>query len=150
MISGIADENLENNSMPFNATEANQKDKEYKFSIKLLSNLTRGTCSQELSEDNIENYVRTHGQMVYNLDAVKKKHASKRSSKRAKTLTPIGSSIHTIVRDVIAEREKLKRAMELNNTTYPPHPQNNGDNGRGGGFTGEDDLLKYLRNRDKK
>ena len=82
--------------------------------------------------------------------AVKKKHASKRSSKRAKTSTPICSSIHTVVRDVIAKREKLKKAMELNNTTYPPHFQNTGDNGRGGGSTGEDDLLKYLRNRDEK
>jgi len=69
VIGGIADEKLEDNSMPFNATEANEKDKVYKFSIKLLSNLTGGTCSQELSEDNIENYIRTHGQMVYNLDA---------------------------------------------------------------------------------
>jgi hypothetical protein len=69
VIGGIADEKLEDNSMPFNTTEANEKDKVYKFSIKLLSNLTGGTCSQELSEDNIENYIRTHGQMVYNLDA---------------------------------------------------------------------------------
>ena len=88
--------------------------------------------------------------MVYKLDAVKKKNASKRSSKRTKTLTPSGSSIHTIVLDVNVEREKLKKAMELNNTTYPPHPQNNGDSGRGGGSTGEDDLLNYLRNRDEK
>ena len=58
--------------------------------------------------------------MVYKLDAVKKKNSSKRSSERAKMLTPSGSSIHTIVLDVIVEREKLKKAMEeLNNTTYP-------------------------------
>ena len=88
--------------------------------------------------------------MVYKLDAVKKKNSSKRSSERAKMLTPSGSSIHTIVLDVIVEREKLKKSMELNNATYPPHPQSNGDNARDGGSTGEDDLLKYLRNRDKK
>jgi len=52
--------------------------------------------------------------------------------------------------DVIAEREKLKKAMELNNTTYLPHPQNTSDDGRGGVSTGQDDLLKYLRNRDEK
>ena len=49
--------------------------------------------------------------------------------------------------DVIAEREKLKKAI---NTTYLPHPQNTSDDGRGGVSTGQDDLLKYLRNRDEK
>jgi hypothetical protein len=55
MIGGVADDYFEQNSMPFNTTDANQQDRVYKFSIKLLSNLTGFTCSQELSEDNIEN-----------------------------------------------------------------------------------------------
>ena len=40
--------------------------------------------------------------------------------------------------------------MESDNSTYPPHPHNNGDNGRGGGSTGQDGLLTYLRDRDEK
>jgi len=46
--------------------------------------------------------------------------------------------------------ERGKYPMGLSNPTYPPHPQNNGDNGRGGGSTSKDDLLKYLRDKDDK